>query len=65
MPNIDKKGDGIGLSVPFWRAYLPYSELWWAEYNAKCVDRRRQSILGAGIRGVVTGDQSDVSASAY
>ena len=59
MPSIARRGDGIGLSVAFWRTYLPNAELWWAEYNAKCVERRREAILATGIRGVVTGDQAD------
>jgi hypothetical protein len=60
MPRMGgRRGDGIGLSVPFWKAYLPNATLWWAEYDAKCVNKRRQSIVDAGIQGVVTGDQSD------
>ena len=41
MPSHARRGDGIGLSVPFWRKYLPNAEIWMAEYDAKCVEPRR------------------------
>ena len=38
---------------------MPNAELWWAEFDAHCVKNRRTAILDLGIKGVVTGDQSD------
>ena len=52
--------NGVGLSVPLWRTYLDNAELWWAEFNDKCVDKHRDAIRKAGIAGVLTGNQGDV-----
>ena len=53
--------NGVGLSVPIWRNYLRKAELWWAEFNAKCVKKHAAAITRAGIAGVLTGDQGDVN----
>lgn len=41
-----------------WKQYLPNSEIWFGEYDEKCVSEYAASIRELGIK-VVTGDQSD------
>jgi len=59
MPRVKRRGDGIGLSVALWRAYLPNARLWWAEFDSRCVAHRQDLLTRAGVHGVVTGDQGD------
>ncbi|PNH10802.1 Mycinamicin VI 2''-O-methyltransferase, partial [Tetrabaena socialis] len=50
---------GPGHSAKVWREYLPHAEIWFAEYNAACVDKYRAELAELNEK-VVTGDQADI-----
>jgi len=47
-----------GASARLWKTYLPNSEVWFGEYDQKCVHRYADRIKQLGV-SVVTGDQAD------
>jgi len=48
-----------GASAKMWMQYLPNSEMWYAEYDAACVERTKDRMKEVGIKGILIGDQSD------
>ncbi len=51
---------GPGRSAPVWREYLPAADVWFAEFDAKCVAANQAKLESMGIRAV-TGDQSNLT----
>jgi hypothetical protein len=49
---------GPGRSASVWREYLPSSDVWFAEYDAKCVEKNRGKLETMRIKAV-TGDQAN------
>jgi hypothetical protein len=49
---------GPGRSAAVWREYLPASDVWFAEYDAKCVEANRDKLQTLGIKAVI-GDQAN------
>jgi hypothetical protein len=51
---------GPGASLALWKEYLPSSELWFAEFDAKCVQRGSAEGMFEGVN-IVVGDQGNRS----
>ncbi len=51
-------GPAVGASARLWRRYFPHAEVWFAEYDARCVQARERELQALGVR-VVMGDQED------
>jgi len=52
-------GYGPGKSAEMWRSYFPNAQLWFAEFDANCVQKHKSILDSLGVR-VVTGDQKDL-----